>query len=77
MSIEVKIGVTQHPHEIDLEMSGSAEELVASIEEAVASDKPMVWLTDAKGNRTGVLSEKIAFVEIRNVDDVKRVGFGV
>lgn len=77
MSIEVKIGVTQHPHEIDLEMDGDADELIATVEEAVASEKPMVWLTDSKGNRSGVPAAKIAFVEVRNVDDVKRVGFGV
>jgi len=77
VSIEVKIGVIQHPHEIDIEMEGTAEELIAQIEEAVAGEKPMVWLTDSKGNRSGVLSEKIAFVEVRGVDDVKRVGFGV
>ena len=77
MSIEVKIGVIQHPHEIDLEMDGTAEELIAQIEEAVSGSQTMVWLTDSKGNRSGVLAEKIAFVEVRGVDDVKRVGFGV
>lgn len=77
MSIEVKIGVIQHPHEIDLEVDLSADELVTKIEEAISSDKPMVWITDIKGNRSGVLAEKIAFLEIKNVDDVKRVGFGV
>jgi len=77
MSIEVKIGVIQHPHEIDLEVDGTADELIAKIEEAVNSDKPMVWFTDVKGNRSGVIAEKIAFLEIKNVDDVKRVGFGV
>lgn len=77
MSIEVKIGVIQHPHEIDLEMEGNADELIASIEDAITSEKPMVWLTDSKGNKSGIIAEKIAFVEVRNVDDVKRVGFGV
>lgn len=77
MSIEVKIGVIQHPHEVDLEIEGTAEELIANIEEAVAAEKPMVWLTDSKGHRAGIPAAKIAFVEVRDVDDVKRVGFGV
>lgn len=76
MSIEVKIGVSQHPHEIDLEIDDDADSLISTIESAVSSDKPMVWLKDIKGNKVGVLSEKIAFVEIRSIDAEKRVGFG-
>ena len=77
MSIEVKIGIIQHPHELDLEIDTTSEELISKIESAIQADKPMVWLTDVKGNSSGVLAEKIAFLEIKNVDDVKRVGFGV
>lgn len=77
MSIDVKIGIIQHPHEIDLEMDGTADEIISTIEEAISNEKPMVWFVDAKGVRAGALTEKIAFVEIRGADDVKRVGFGV
>ena len=77
MSIEVKIGVIQHPHEIDLEIDSNAEDLISTIEEAITSEKPLVWIVDAKGKRCAVPAAKIAFVEIKDVDDVKRVGFGV
>ncbi|HMS25532.1 MAG TPA: DUF3107 domain-containing protein [Acidimicrobiia bacterium] len=77
MSIEVKIGVSQHPHELDFEMEGTPDELISLVDEAVGAEKPMIWVTDSKGNRVGVPSAKIAFVEVRSVDDVKRVGFGV
>lgn len=76
MSIEVKIGVSQHPHEIDIEVDGKADDLIKSIEDAVSAEKPMVWVTDKKGNQVGVPALKIAFVEIRSIDEAKRVGFG-
>lgn len=77
MSIEVKIGVSQHPHEIDLEMDEKADALVKLVEDAVASEKPMLWLADTKGHTVGVPSAKIAFVEVHSADASKRVGFGV
>lgn len=77
MSIEIKIGITQHPHEIDVELESNAEEVIAELEKAVADEKPLVWLKDSKGNQYGVPVAKLAFVEVRSIDDVKRVGFGV
>jgi hypothetical protein len=75
--IDVKIGVSQHPHEIDLELEQDSDELMKTIDEAVSAEKPMVWLKDTKGQEVGVPSAKIAFVEIRTADASKRVGFGV
>ncbi|MFN8015273.1 MAG: DUF3107 domain-containing protein [Acidimicrobiia bacterium] len=75
--IEVKIGVIQHPHEIDLEIDSSSEDLVKTIEEAISQDKALVFITDSKGNKVGVPASKLAFIEIKSADDVKRVGFGI
>ena len=36
----------------------------------------MFWLIDSKGRRIGVPSERLAYVEIENDHDAKRVGFG-
>lgn len=77
MSIEVKIGIIQHPHEIDLEIDSAADDLISIIDTAVSEEKPLVWITDTKGNKTGIPAAKIAFVEVRTVEDAaKRVGFG-
>lgn len=76
MSIEVKIGIIQHPHEIDLEIDSDAETLISTIEDAIKAETALVWVTDSKGNKTGLQTEKIAFVEIRSTDTAKRVGFG-
>lgn len=77
MSIEVKIGVIQHPHEVELEMDVKAEELMATIKSAIDSEQPLVWLTSKKGNQVGVPASKIAFIEIRNMEESsKKMGFG-
>jgi hypothetical protein len=77
MSIEVKIGIIQHPHEVELEMDVKAEELISTIKAAIDSEQPLVWLTSKKNNQIGVPASKIAFVEIRNVEESsKKMGFG-
>lgn len=75
--IDIKIGIIQHPHEIDIEIDSKAEDVIKAIDEAIAAEKPLVWLIDSKGNQYGVPVAKVAFVEVRSSDDVKRVGFGV
>lgn len=76
MSIEVKIGVIQHPHEVEIELDMKAEELMSNIKEAVEADQPLVWLTSKKGNLVGIPASKLAFVEIRNMEEKsKKMGF--
>ena len=36
----------------------------------------MIWLTDTKGRRIGVTADKIAYIEIDEDGDNRRVGFG-
>lgn len=76
MSIDVKIGVIQHPHEIDFEIEDDADAFISTIQEAVNAEQPLVWVTDSKNNKIGIPAMKIAFVEIRNNESEKRVGFG-
>lgn len=76
MSIDVKIGVIQHPHEIDIQVDSDADSLISTIQDAIENDKALVWITDSKNNKVGVPASKIAFVEIRTPDTEKRVGFG-
>jgi len=39
-------------------------------------DGGIAWLTDAKGRRVGVPTDKLAYIEVLNDDEKKRVGFG-
>lgn len=75
--MDVRIGVTQHPRELDLELADDVDrdELARSIEETIGDDTKVLWLTDRKGRRVGVPAAKVAYIEIGVVEE-RRVGFG-
>lgn len=73
--MEVRIGVLHTPKELNLDVEGTADEIMKSVTDALATDEGVLWL-DAKGRKIGVPAERIAYVEIENDSDAKRVGFG-
>ena len=75
--MEVRIGVTQTPKELDLELDvDDAAGVRKAVEDAVGSESGVLWLTDRKGRTVGVPSAKIAYVEISPQEE-RRVGFAV
>ena len=76
--MDVRIGVTYTPKELDLELGddADADEVRSSVEAALGGHAPVLWLTDKRGRSVGVPSEKIAYVEIGSPDDGRRIGFG-
>ena len=74
--MEVRIGVVHTPKELTLEVAGSADDISAAVDRALANDDAVLWLTDSKGRRIGVPAERLAYVEIEADHDAKRVGFG-
>ena len=75
--LEVKIGVIYSAKELSIELEGGrADEMVATIEDALKGGAPVIWLTDKKGRRVGVPSDKVAYIEVAEEDTAKRVGFG-
>ena len=36
----------------------------------------LLWLTDSKGRRLGIPTDKLAYVEIAGADADRKVGFG-
>ena len=76
--MEVRIGVTYTPKEIEVEVAEDTDRdaLIKSIEDAVSSEGRVLWLTDRKGRRYGVPTANIAYVEIGTADEGRRVGFG-
>jgi Protein of unknown function (DUF3107) len=74
--MDVKIGVVYTPKELVLELEGGADEVKSTIDAALASSAPLVWLTDSKGRRVGVPTDKIAYVEIGSDDSAHKIGFG-
>jgi hypothetical protein len=73
--MEVRIGVVHTPKELTLELDGSPEDLVKSVEKAL-SDEGVLWLTDNHGRKVGIPAERVAYVEIETDASTKRVGFG-
>jgi hypothetical protein len=76
--VDVRIGVTQAPKEIEIELGDDtdAEKLAKQFEAALAGESGVLWLTDRKGRRVGVPAAKVAYVEIGTPSDERRVGFG-
>jgi hypothetical protein len=75
--VEVRIGVTYTPREIEVDLGddADADELVKQVEEATAGEGGVLWLQDRKGRRVGVPAARLAYVEIGG-DEERRVGFG-
>ena len=74
--MEVNIGVVHTPKELSLELDGTADDVAKKVDAAVQAGASVLWLTDSKGRRIGVAVDKIAYVEIHEDENHKRVGFG-
>lgn len=74
--MQVRIGIVQSPKEIDIDLDNSDDgtELVKHITEAMAGPG-MLWLTDKRGRRIGVATEKVAYVEVGTESSDRHVGF--
>jgi hypothetical protein len=75
--VDVRIGVTQAPREINLEVDdGERASIEKSVEAALAGAADILWITDRRGRRIAVPADKIAYVEIGADDSGRRIGFG-
>jgi hypothetical protein len=76
--VDVRIGITQTPKEIEVELGDGVDrdKLVKEIDSVLGSSDGVLWLTDRRGRRIGIPSGKVAYVEIGTATDDRRVGFG-
>lgn len=75
--VDVRIGVTQAPREISLEVDDSSrDDLKARVEAALSGATDVLWITDKRGKDVGVPSAKIAYVEVGSAEGERRIGFG-
>ena len=72
--MRVRIGLSDTPREIELEL-GEADEFLGNLEKAIAGDGGLVWATDTEGQRYGVSAAKVAYVQV-DAEKMRRVGFG-
>jgi hypothetical protein len=76
--VDVRIGITQTPKEIEVDLGEDADgdEVVTEIEKLLKTGDGVLWLTDRKGRRVGVPVVKVAYVEVGATSTDRRVGFG-
>ena len=74
--MEVRIGVVYTARELTIETDETAEQVSSAVENALSNGNALLWLTDSKGRRVGVPTDKIAFVEVAADAGGRKVGFG-
>lgn len=73
--MEVRIGVQHATRELVVESGDTSEAILDAVSAAVTGDVTVLTLTDEKGRRVLVPSDKLAYVEIGEPES-RRVGFG-
>ena len=76
--MDVRIGITQSPKELEIELKEDADrdKLVVEIEKLLKTGDGVLWLTDKKGCKVGVPVAKVAYIEVGAPTSERRVGFG-
>lgn len=75
--MDVRIGVTYTGKELDIDLGddADADAVQADVDAAIGGDTSVLWLTDKKGRRLGIPTDKLAYVEIGSPDAERRIGF--
>ncbi len=76
--VDVRIGVTQAPRELNIELPDETDrdDLKAKVEAALAGATDVLWIVDKRGKDVGIPSAKIAYIELGSSDGDRRIGFG-
>lgn len=76
--MDVRIGVTQAPREINIELADDVDrdDLKTRCEAALAGASDVLWVTDKRGKDVGIPAAKIAYIELGSSDGDRRIGFG-
>ncbi|WP_436793259.1 DUF3107 domain-containing protein [Actinospongicola halichondriae] len=75
--MDVRIGVTYTGKELDIDLGddADADAVQADVDAAIGGTTSVLWLTDKKGRRLGIPTDKLAYVEIGSSDAERRIGF--
>lgn len=75
--MDLRIGVTQAPRELAVEMpDDERDDVLKAVDAALGGDTDILRLTDKRGRVVAVPAAKIAYVEIGPNDGDRRIGFG-
>jgi hypothetical protein len=73
--MEVRIGVKGAARELVVDSNQSADDIEKTVAAALKDESPTITLSDDKGRRIVVATEKFAYLEIADSES-RRVGFG-
>ncbi|ERF57881.1 MAG: DUF3107 domain-containing protein [Cutibacterium granulosum] len=73
--MEIKIGITDMPHEIVVDVEQTPEEIEAQLHAALAEEHGVFALAGSKGRRVLIPSRSIGYVDLGEANPHK-VGFG-
>jgi len=76
--VDVRIGVIHISREIDLELADDLDrsKLQEEIEQSLADESRVLWLTDRRGRQVAIPAGKVAYVELGEPGESRRIGFG-
>ena len=74
--MEIFIGIRGNKNLLGFDVDMSENELIAKVNEALASDHGVLDLTDTKGQRTLVPAHALGYVQIASKTE-RRVGFAI
>jgi transposase len=76
--VDVRIGVTQAPRELNIELAEDVDrdDLKSRVEAALGGASDVLWITDKRGKDVVIPAAKIAYVELGSADGDRKIGFG-
>ncbi|MGA7759570.1 MAG: DUF3107 domain-containing protein [Ilumatobacteraceae bacterium] len=76
--MDVRIGVTQAPRELNIELAEDVDrdDLKSRVEAALGGASDVLWITDKRGKDVVIPAAKIAYVELGSADGDRKIGFG-
>ena len=74
--MEIFIGIRGNKNLLGFDVDMSENELIAKVNEALASDHGVLDLTDTKGQRTLVPAQALGYVQVADKSE-RRVGFAI
>ena len=75
--MDIRIGVTDNPREITLQLADDVDRasLKAEIDTALGGGQAVLWLTDEKGKEVGIPATRLSYVEL-GPEGGNPIGFG-
>jgi len=75
--VEIRIGIVQSMKEIEVDVADDINKdvIVSRVESSLATEK-VLTLTDRKGRRVVIPTDRVAYVEFGVPASERRVGFG-